>query len=143
MLEDLYKEFLKCISKSNLEQKNSWTPSELEQSNFFKVGDYKELLPFNHFAGTVLFNPYNTLMIISYYLRPYLEEKAKTCEFRWLLKVTWLMNGKLGFGVLWPGSRTGNLTFLPSNACCGVKISDIRVFQNATETAMTERLEFG
>lgn len=53
------------------------------------------------------------------------------------------MNGELGFEVLWSGSRTGNLTFLPSNARCGVKISDICVFQNATETVMTERLEFG
>lgn len=91
----------------------------------------------------MLFNPYNTLMIINYYLRPYQEEKAKTCEFWCLLRVTWLMNGKLGCVALWSGSSAGKVTSLPSNACRGVKIPDICVFQNATETVMTECLEFG
>lgn len=65
-------------------------------SNFFKVDDDKELLPLNHFTCTVLFNPYNSPMVVSS-LKTYQQEEAKPSEFRWLLRINWLMNVKARF----------------------------------------------
>lgn len=119
--EVLHEELLKCIIKSNLEQKILEHTQNQNKAICSKLAIIK-----NGYLLTILhvlcyFIVYNSLMITSQYLRPYLEEEAKTSECSWLLRVT-VMIGKHGFELVSSGSRAGNLNHFAAQQCllwCG------------------------